>query len=88
MSWNGREGGPLGPYRDHVAVTPSDTDDLPNGVAVAIMCTGAGNVSVILESGRTVTLTLAANYAGKQEYQIRRVRSTGTTATGISVMYV
>jgi hypothetical protein len=87
-TYSAREGGPLGPYKDHVAVTPNDDTDLPDGPCMAIMCTGAGNAVVILEGGRTVTLALLAGYAAKQEYRIRRVKSTSTTATGIVALYV
>jgi hypothetical protein len=78
----------MGPYRDHVAVTPNDTTALPDGTCSAIMCTGAGNAVVVLESGRTVTLALLAGFAAKQEYLIRQVKSTSTTATGIVALYL
>jgi hypothetical protein len=90
MTWQpGRESGPLGPYKGNKAVTPSDTADLPDGVCVAIYVTGAGNVSVDLVDGDTaVVIPMLAGYASKQEFAIKRIRLTSTTATGIRALYI
>jgi Flp pilus assembly protein CpaB len=40
---------------DGYAVTPSDTVDLPNGYAQAILVTGAGAVAVQLDDDTTAT---------------------------------
>lgn len=69
------------PAVDAVAVTPSDSTDLTN-VSRALWVGGAGNISVIMLSGSTVTFS---NIGGGTLLPIRvsRVRSTGTTATSI-----
>lgn len=72
--------------RTGVAVTPSDSADLPNGACRAISVTGAGNVNVNLASGGTAVLTgLSAGQI--VEINVSRILSTSTTATGISALY-
>jgi hypothetical protein len=69
------------PAVDAVAVTPSDSVDLVN-MSRALWVGGAGNISVIMHSGATVTFSGIA--AGTLlPIRVSRVRSTGTTATNI-----
>jgi hypothetical protein len=67
------------------AVTPSDATDLTLPIRY-FMVTVAGTINVIFKDDTTpVTLTVLS---GVQYYGlISRVRSTGTTATGIIGMY-
>lgn len=77
------------------SVTPADGTDLPNGICDAIFATGAGNVSidlpnVSLADGSTTSRTaIVIAMAANSVLFVRasRVRSTGTTATGISALY-
>lgn len=69
------------PAANAVAVTPNDSTDLTNYTR-GLMVNIAGDVVVdFAQSGSTITLTLAAGVV--YPFHIRRVRSTGTTATGI-----
>lgn len=64
-----------------VAVTPSDTVNLPNPIR-GFMVAAAGNVKVTMLDGTVGTYpgcAVGAQYAG----MIMRVWSTGTTAAGI-----
>lgn len=62
-----------------VAVTPADGTDFTN-VSRAIYVGGAGDLSVVTLGGDTVTFSAVA--AGSLlPIRVRRVRSTGTTAT-------
>lgn len=77
------------------AVTPADATDLPNGVCDAIFATTAGNVSLDLPNVSTADGTVTSRTAivipvgANSVLYIRasRVRSTGTTATGIFALY-
>jgi hypothetical protein len=79
-----------------VAVTPSDSVDLPNGTTAALFVTGAGNVSLDIETVSIVTGALTAinvtlnSVPANTRIGIRasRVRATSTTATGIFALYV
>jgi len=92
MSFQGREGGPLGPYYDAQAVTPSDTVDLPGGPCQALYVAGDGNVTVTLESGAEITIAMVAGWQNLAQLRVRRVHvgseATETTATGILALYV
>ena len=71
---------------DGLPVTPSDSVALPDGIARALYCTGAGNISVLLESGATAVLTgVPANTI--VPISVSRVNATSTTATGIFALY-
>lgn len=71
-------------YKHAVAVTPSDSADLPRTPARALFVTVTGNVSFITQGGETVSLTsVAANEI--LPFLITRVRSTGTTATVLAL---
>ena len=70
-----------------LAVTPSDTVDLPGGTTRALQVTGSGgNVNVNLDGGGTAVLTSLV--AGQiLEIAVTRVLSTSTTATGLVALY-
>ena len=67
------------------AITPDDATDLSfatRGIIVAV----SGNVSVIMQNDTDpVTVYLAAGV--QHALNVKRVRSTGTTATGIVGLY-
>ena len=74
-------------YKNFVAITPSDTVDL-NVKCQAIMVGVTGNVSVIsqtpTETGALATpATLVLTAGVIYEILPKRIRATGTTATGI-----
>jgi hypothetical protein len=70
---------PIGGY-DGVAITPSDTVDIPNGPIRSIWVGGAGNVALITLAGTTVTF--AGCPAGSLlPVMASRVMATNTTAT-------
>jgi hypothetical protein len=82
--FKGLESNPNGLIRNWVAVTPNDsTNNVGTGnVAVGLWITGTGNVSWIDVDGNTTTVTTIP--AGTiLPGSFSRVRSTGTTATGI-----
>ncbi len=74
---------PTGLVRNWVAVTPSDSaDNVGTGnVAIGLYISTAGNVSFIDVDGVTSTVAFPANFY--MNGSVARVRSTGTTATGI-----
>jgi hypothetical protein len=70
-------------YAKAVAVTKSDTVDIaPGSVFDGLFVVGTGNIVVVLEDNSTITVTaLAANTL--LPFAVKRVNSTGTSATGI-----
>ncbi len=77
-------------YQGGVAVTPSDTVNItfptgtPYGRAIYVDVTG--DVAALMADGTTVTFAdVAAGVFHK--IGVKRINSTGTTATGIKVMY-
>lgn len=74
-----------GPANDLEPVTPSDTVDLTN-MAIALYVTVGGVVVFDSEAGETRTVTVGDNAI--LPVGVRRVRATGTTATGIHVFTV
>lgn len=89
MSWPaGKESGPLGPYRGLKAVTPDNSNDLPNGVCQALYCSGAGNVNIDTLDGDTVVIAIGAGWTNLTQVLVKRVRATSTNATGIIACYV
>lgn len=69
-----------------LAVTPSDSTDLPGGAPTGGLLVGtAGNASIIDASGETKTIPL---FAGFNPVGPRRIRSTGTTASNIWALYL
>ena len=65
------------------AVTPSDAADLPN-VARALWVGSSGNVRVDTGGGDNVTFV---GVQGVLPVRVRRVYTTGTTATNIVALY-
>lgn len=76
-----------GPYANFKAVTPSDTVDLPFGVASALYCSGAGNINIDTVGGDTVVIAVSAGWNSLFKGLVKRVRATSTTATGIIACY-
>lgn len=75
------------PIQGGAAVTPDDDADLPRAPTRGLMVTVAGNVSVLFP-GTEGAVTLPALAVGiVHPFEVRRVRSTGTTATGIVALY-
>jgi hypothetical protein len=67
-------------------VTPSDANDLPDGMCRGFMIGAAGNISIIDAAGNTSTITAPA--VGVIHWiACMRVRATGTTATAIQALY-
>lgn len=73
--------GPGSPYSHVETVTPSDSVDLTN-VSRALLVKVAGDVAVIMVDGSTATLG-ALQPGNAVHVRVSRVKSTGTTATGI-----
>lgn len=74
----------ISPARRLAVVTPSDAADLAE-IPKALLIGGAGTVSLIAADD-TVAVTLTVE-AGVLPIRVRRVRATGTTATGIVALY-
>lgn len=71
-----------------IAVTPSDTTNLPNGPARAFWVGTAGNVALKCTRGSDDVVTFLNVPAGSVLPQgAARVMATNTTATGILAMY-
>ena len=71
-------------YTDALAITTSDTADLPR-LTDAISVGAAGNLVAVLQNGKTVTLAVSA--AQVLPVRVRRVNATNTTATGLVALY-
>jgi hypothetical protein len=71
-------------YRNAAAATPSDTTDLPS-VSRALLARVAGDISVITIDGTTIALPVQAGVIFP--ISAKRVRATGTTATGIFALW-
>ena len=67
------------------AVTPNDSTNLPGGVTRALLVGADGNVAVVYANGSEDTLFLAAGIV--HPISVARVKSTGTTATGVKAGY-
>ena len=70
--------GPSG--RDGYLVVPSDTANLPQGVADFLYVTVTGNLKFLTELGSTITLTSVPAFT-VIPYRASKVFATGTTAT-------
>jgi hypothetical protein len=68
------------PSVDAISVTPNDSTDL-SSIVRGLTCLVSGDASVITAGGTTVTVYLVAGAV--MPLACRRVRSTGTAATGI-----
>jgi subtilisin family serine protease len=72
-----------GPATDILPVTPNDGVDLAH-VALALYVETAGTVSLVTVAGGTRSVGVASNSI--LPVGVRRVRATGTTATGIHAL--
>ena len=69
---------------DWVNVTPSNTDDLPNGdVGICIRAVGAGTIVFHNVWGDTISTSVSAGEL--LPTSVKRVLATGTSATNIQV---
>jgi len=76
---------PESPAINAAAVTPNDAADLTTA-SRAIYVGGAGNLTVVMLGGATITFTGVA--AGTiYPLRVARVRATGTTATGLVALW-
>lgn len=73
------------PAVDALAVTPNDGTDLANGVTRALYIGTAGDLSVVMVSG--VTISFSNVPVGILPIAVTRVRSSGTSALGIVALY-
>ena len=74
------------PAMEAAAVTPNNDADLPNGICRALYIGGGG--TVVLDTANNTSLTFAGLQAGTiLPLNVRRVRSTSTTATSIIALY-
>ena len=69
----------------HASVTPSDTVDLPNGIARALRIGTGGVVAVVDPQGTVVEYTVVDGEV--LDVATKRVNNTNTTATGIVAWY-
>lgn len=77
-------GGLESPASHLMAVVPSDTDDLPvSSRGINVATTGAVRVTTIGDTTETVHIAAGAAFP----LRARRIWATGTTASGIVVMY-
>ncbi len=84
--FNGRAVSITGPATDIVPITPSDTTDL-NDVAIALYVENGGVVvfdSAAVGATRTVTVSDGMILP----VGVRRIRATGTTATGVHALVI
>jgi len=86
--FRGVDGQLNGSVYDMVPVTPADgSDNVGTGnIAIGLYITGVCNVSFHTKDGVTRTVTVPANFY--LICSVKRVLSTGTTATGIHAMVV
>lgn len=74
-----------GPIRRGVAITPSDTVDLVE-ITRALSIGVDGDITVIMADD-TVAVLLKNRSSGDYPYMVKRVMTTGTTATNIVGLY-
>ncbi|HEV2746419.1 MAG TPA: hypothetical protein VGW34_03865 [Allosphingosinicella sp.] len=86
---------PIDPYQGYTspvhaqadnwdAVTPDDDEDLPN-VPKALWANVAGDIALVGEDGHEEIFAVPASVP--IPLRARRVKATGTTATGIRALY-
>lgn len=83
IDFSSQQSGLESPARDVVPITPSDATDIPVRPR-ALWVNVAGNISIDTDSQSSQVLAVAA---GVVPISPKRVRSTGTTATGIFGLY-
>jgi len=74
----------IDPYNVWVAVTPSDSVDLP-ALTEAIWAGGAGVIAAVEQDGQVVNFTCVAGTL--VPIKARRINSTNTTATALVALY-
>ena len=84
--FSGRAAPVSGPATDIVPVTPDDAADLPKA-AIALYVEGAGTVAIDTVTG-SATRMVAATDCMLLPVSVRRVRATGTTATGVHALVI
>lgn len=83
--FSGRTASLVGTALKIVPVTPDDAADLPQGATRALFVGGAGSIAVVDSLGNFATLPSAATQY--HPISVRRVLSSGTTATEIFALY-
>lgn len=83
--FDGRNQSASGPYTDAVAVTPNDSADLAR-VSRGLWVGTSGDVAVVMRDGGELTLHALAEGVA-HPIRVRRVKSSGTTATNIRALY-
>ena len=83
--WSGASGGIEGPIEGIVVVTPHDSNNLSE-ITRALYIGGAGNLTVVTFDNQVVLITAPA-VGVWHPLRVRRVNSTGTTATAILAGY-
>lgn len=68
-------------------VTPNDGVDLPGGPTRAVYVGGTGHMAVDFEGGETNVLLSAIPVGTIMPLRVKRIRSTGTTATLIVALW-
>jgi hypothetical protein len=71
-------------YNDAAAITASNTTNLAR-LTDAINVGAAGTLAAVLQNDQVVTLTVTAG--ALLPLRVKRVNSTGTTATGLVALY-
>lgn len=66
-----------------VTVTPNDNADIDSEIYYGLTCTTAGNAVLVTAANTTVTVSLAVGQM-LRGMGFRRVKSTSTTAAGIT----
>lgn len=74
---------PAGPATDISLIVPDDNSDFPD-VAVALYVESGGAITITTEAGQTRTVQVAD--FSILPVAVRRLRATGTTATGVHAM--
>lgn len=69
------------PFIGAFAVTPNDSNDLPYTTRQIRITGTSGNIVVVWFSGLETTEPVTAG--DRLDWRIKRIKSTGTTATGI-----
>ena len=79
------------PINGILAVTPNDSTDLQykgsTSPCRALIFTAAGNVVITCLDGTDVTLPITSAWFGVVYIRAKRIKATGTTATGIFACY-
>jgi hypothetical protein len=73
------------PASSQKVVTPSDTDDLPGGACKALEVIATGDVVCLAENDDAAVTRTAVAAGTVIEVRVRRVLSTGTTATLVAL---